>query len=216
MGAKIKNDKKKSQNKLKKNFKSSKIVASANQPVRITRSTSLKIKTVEEQYNNQNKDCFARNTRSKSKTLFVPNSFINTRSKSQKIENITTSLQSNDQQPQNLNNKAKDQSKSLSLSKKQFVKLHDFKVDSVVLAKQKYSIPWPSKVVSIEKERILVYFFGDKRCGYVSKNEIYDFILSVSALKSTISSNKNPRSYKLGITEVEMLMEIPHEYSLLN
>lgn len=49
-----------------------------------------------------------------------------------------------------------------------FVKLDTFQKNSIVLAKQKFSFPWPARVLSIEKEKTLVYFFGDKREGYVS------------------------------------------------
>lgn len=112
--------------------------------------------------------------------------------------------------------KEKQQSKNSSISTIRFVKCNDFKVGSIVLAKQKYSIPWPSKVLEIESERVFVYFFGDKRSGYVSKIEIYDFIWSATAIKSSIISKKKPRSYTTGIMEVEMLIGIPSEKSLLN
>lgn len=211
-GAKKKSEKKNSKNNSTKNLKSSKISPPAHQSARITRSKSLQ--TVELKKNPIH--AVNINTRSTSKARSLPNNCIHTRSKSEKIGIIATNIDSNEKKPANSDNKSKTQSKSLSVSKTQFVKLHDFKVNSIVLAKQKYSVPWPSRVLTIEKNRVLVHFFGDKRSGFVPKNEIYDFVLSLSALKSTIASKRNPRTYKLGITEVEMLMGITRENSLLN
>lgn len=102
------------------------------------------------------------------------------------------------------------------MSNVQFVKLSDFNVNSIVLAKQKYSIPWPSRVLKVEKERMFVYFFGDKRVGYVSKDEIYDFILSKSAIKSVIASPRKKQSYLTEIFEVQSLLGIPSDDFLLN
>lgn len=211
--AKSKRAKKSTQN----NFKASNILPS----VRITRSKSLQTEIVQIAAKSPVqklskvavKNCFTLETRSKSKANISQH---NTRSKSKNIENIIISKDSTEQQPQNLDNKSKTQTKSLSLSKIQFVKLDDFKVDSIVLAKQKYSVPWPSKVLKIEKNRVFVYFFGDKRSGYVPKSDIYDFILSTNAIKSIIASKKNHQSYSTGIAEVEMLMGIPSDFSALN
>lgn len=139
---------------------------------------------------------------------------IQTRSKSKKIEQIQKESDSNKCRPQVSLNDTGIQSESLSLSKIQFVKLNDFAVNSIVLAKQKYSKPWPSRVLNIEKDRVFVYFYGDKRSGYVEKTEIYDFILSVNAIKAKIASKKIERSYMTGLVEIEALLNIPREYSL--
>lgn len=106
--------------------------------------------------------------------------------------------------------KPKKSTKILSLPDAHFVKLIDFEKDSVVLAKQKWSTPWPSWVERIDKNRVLVYFFGDKRFGYVNKTEIYDFILSVNAVKSVIAAKTIAyyQSYVTGIAEVEFLLGI--------
>lgn len=212
-GAESKREKKKLPNKVTRNLKSSKILPSVNKSARITRSKSSLTETVQKVTKDPIRNCSTRNTRSNSKANILP---INTRSKSKKIEIITTNTDSNEQQVKNLDNTSQTETKSLSLSKVQFVKLHDFKVNSIVLAKQKYSVPWPSKVLKIEKERVFVYFFGDKRSGYVPKIEIYDFILSVSAVRSVIASKKKQQSYATGIGEVEVLMGITSENSLLN
>lgn len=42
-----------------------------------------------------------------------------------------------------------------------------------VLAKQKYSVPWPAKVVAIRSKSVDVYFYGDGRCGPVKRIDIF-------------------------------------------
>lgn len=128
--------------------------------------------------------------------------------KSRNIESIDLNNNSNEQTSQNLNIDLKAKLKSLIVVRNLFVKSSDFKIDSIVLAKQKYSIAWPAKIVRIEKQRVFVYFFGDKRCGYVQKDEIYDFISSIYGIKSQISSKNTPKSYSTGIAEVEILLGI--------
>lgn len=132
-----------------------------------------------------------------------------TRSKSQKIIEIQKSSVFSEHLPQNVAIETENQSKS-------FVKLNNFKIDSIVLAKQKYSWPWPSQILAIEKERTLVYFFGDKRSGFVQNTEIYDFILSANAIKLKLLSKKIPCAFSTGILEVERLLGIPRDQSLLN
>lgn len=89
----------------------------------------------------------------------------------------------------------------------------NYTVDSIVLAKQKYSTPWPSKVLNIEK-KVLVHFFGDNRNGFVHPADIYDFALSMEALKLNLSSK--PRSYLKGLKEAEMLLHVSAEISIFN
>lgn len=36
---------------------------------------------------------------------------------------------------------------------------------SIILAKQKYSCPWPATILNIENNKVLVHFFGDNRTG---------------------------------------------------
>lgn len=203
-------------NKLTRNLKSSKILQPKNQlqlNQRITRSKSLQTQTVQKENKTSVQNCFTAKTCSKSET-HTP--IYNTREKSKRIKNIIINKNSKKQQQPNLDRKLKSQEKSLSVSNVQFVKLSDFKVNSIVLAKQKYSVPWPSRVLKVEKERVFVYFFGDKRCGYVSKGEIYDFILSKSAIKSVIASSRKKQSYLTGIVEVQSVLGIPSDDSLLN
>lgn len=138
--------------------------------------------------------------------------------RSKSIQNKKNELNSHSSEfkPQNLPANTKTQSKNSSLSTVRFIKLNDYKVNSIVLAKQKYSTPWPARVLKIEKNQVFVYFFSDKRNGFVLREEIYDFILSGNAIKSSLSSKKKLRGYLTGIAEIEMLLNIPQEKSLLN
>lgn len=95
-----------------------------------------------------------------------------------------------------------------------YVRLNKYDINSIVLAKQKYSLPWPAKIEKIEKNRVLVHFCGDKRQGYVDSNEIYDFIKSIDSIKHVLKSKKVIRSYKTGLKEAELLLNIPNGISL--
>lgn len=197
-----------------KEKKKSKKVLTENKLTINTRSKSIKSETVQKKIEISTPK-HPRKTRSncKENILHSPNlSPRKTRSKSEKIPIIPFDSSPIRQQQQT---SAKKENNRNQLSKERFVKLNEIKVDSIVLAKQKYSIPWPAKILQIEKERVFVYFFGDKRSGYVSKGEIYDFILSANALKSIIASKKKQRTFCTGIAEVELLMSIPSDKSML-
>lgn len=88
----------------------------------------------------------------------------------------------------------------------QFYKLNNFTTNAIVLAKQKYSFPWPARVLEVKKEKVSVYFFGDKRTGFVDASEIYDFVKSFAALRASIVDSKKPRAYLTGIREIELLL----------
>lgn len=96
------------------------------------------------------------------------------------------------------------------------VKSKNFTVNSIVLAKQKYSIPWPARVLKINSDSVYVYFFGDTREGFVDPSEIYDFANSTDSIRSVIRSNRKPRYYIDGILEAEQLLGIPKHISILN
>lgn len=98
----------------------------------------------------------------------------------------------------------------------QFYTLSDFKLNSLVLAKQKYSIPWPARILKLKKDSVSVYFFGDKRVGDVPRTEIYEFSKSFKAVQAQLLAKRQPRGYVAGIREVEMLMNIPIEESATN
>lgn len=89
-----------------------------------------------------------------------------------------------------------------------FIKLENFDKNSLCLAKQKFSCPWPARVLKIEKNKVLVQFFGDKRIGYVHPSEIYDFVKSSQAIQLILSSKKKPRGFVTGVVEIELLYSI--------
>lgn len=101
---------------------------------------------------------------------------------------------------------------SVEPAKKSIVKRADFvqsqsiKKDDLVLAKQKYSFPWPARVLEVKKNKTFVHFFGDKRNGFVDTTEIYDFVKSSAALKSLVCSKKKPRAFLTGLREVELML----------
>lgn len=90
----------------------------------------------------------------------------------------------------------------------EFFKSSTFAVDDIVLAKQKYSSPWPARVLTIENNKVSVYFFGDRRIGWVSANEIYDLTKSLHAVKSIALSARKPRGYFVACKEVERILNI--------
>lgn len=181
-----------------------------NQSTRITRSRRQEINS------NLPKNVPSQNTclnESKENILSLPHfSPRKTRSKSEKIQSITYQTDSKHEQSAIVNEK-KQQQTQISV-RTQFVKISVFEVDQIVLAKQKYSLPWPAKVLQIEKERVFVYFFGDKRSGFVAKSEIYDFVLSAKAVKSVLESKKKQVSYVAGVILIEKLLGIPCDESI--
>lgn len=206
----------KEQSKIQNKLKNTKSKKKSFVPSEIqTRITRLQAKN--KNNNNSPKNLNSQNTCTKSdeNTLSVLDfSPRKTRSKSEKIQSIAINCNSNEEKSRITTEKKQQQTKISVRSS--FVKISAFKVDSIVLAKQKYSLPWPAKVLQIEKERVFVYFYGDKRSGYVAKSEIYDYHLSLKVVKLAIESKKNPLTYRTGVVEVEKLMGIPSELSVFN
>lgn len=97
-----------------------------------------------------------------------------------------------------------------------FVQTKSFKASDIVLAKQKYSTPWPSKILDVRKGNVLVHFYGDKRQGLVESTEIYDYVKSLGALKQTLSAKNVRLALITGVCEVEDLMRIPRALSIIN
>lgn len=97
-----------------------------------------------------------------------------------------------------------------------FIKLREIAINTICLAKQKYSQPWPALILKIENEKTLVHFFGDYRVGYVQSTEVYDFIKSIAAIKSSLTKKRNPRGYVSGLKEVEYLLKIDSSLSVFN
>lgn len=106
-------------------------------------------------------------------------------------------------------------SKLKVVKRAEFVKLGIFKENDIVLAKQKYSCPWPARILTIHPKNVLVYFFGDKRTGLVQLSEIYDYTKSFAALRSVILSKRN-QAYTTGVKEVELFLKINDANSIFN
>lgn len=149
----------------------------------------------------------SRSTRSKTKFEISQRQ---TRSKSIKVLDDTQNkcIEFNEKKKPNEENKK-------IVKRIDFVCLLDYNVGSIVLAKQKYSHPWPAQIKIIEKKKVFVYFFGDKRNGYVDRDEIYDFLRSCDALKLITETRNRSRSFFTGISEAEALLQIPKELSIL-
>lgn len=98
----------------------------------------------------------------------------------------------------------------------EFYKLNNFTTNDIVLAKQKYSYPWPSRVLKVENGKVFVFFFGDKRKGFVCATEIYDFVRSFAAVKATIVASNKPRAYLTGIREIKLLLGLNGVQSVFN
>lgn len=98
----------------------------------------------------------------------------------------------------------------------EFVKVNTFKVNDIVLAKQKYSIPWPARVIDIRKEKVSVYFFGDRRVGPVNSCDLFDYIKSFAALKSLLVEKRKARGFITGLREVELLLGIAETHSVFD
>lgn len=87
-------------------------------------------------------------------------------------------------------------------------------VGQVVLAKQKFSVPWPSKIMSIKKDSVHVYFFGDGRCGPVKKCDLFSICDSKDIMINCIK--RKITNYRKGIIEMESLLGVPDNLSLTN
>lgn len=93
------------------------------------------------------------------------------------------------------------------------VKKMNYNIDEIVLAKQKYSRPWPSRIVEIRKSSVLVDFLGDDTHGTVRRDEIYDFMLNAQSIKIYCRRQDN---YKKGVLLAERLLGIPDHHSILS
>lgn len=93
-------------------------------------------------------------------------------------------------------------------------KIDSFVIGDDVLAKQKYSVPWPSKVIAIRSKCVDVFFYGDGRNGAVKRDEIYSVVDSHEVILDCLR-RKIP-TYLEGIKEMEKEHQIPDELSLLH
>lgn len=70
-----------------------------------------------------------------------------------------------------------------------------------VLAKQKYSVPWPARVLAIRKTSADVHFYGDGRKGPVQRTEIS--MISKQVICDNI--HKNIANYRKAVRELEVI-----------
>lgn len=89
---------------------------------------------------------------------------------------------------------------------------HKVEIGQIVLARQKYSVPWPSRVIAIRKECVDVHFFGDGRTGPVKRNELSNLSDSTDIILKCIRQ-KTP-NYLKGIIEMERFMNVPANKSI--
>lgn len=107
--------------------------------------------------------------------------------------------------------------KKAIVKRAEFSRMKSFAVNDLVLAKQKYSIPWPARILEVKRDKVLVFFFGDKREGFVPSSDIFDFIESLPALRSIVLTlTKKPRGFLTGIRDLELLLDVRSTESVLN
>lgn len=87
-------------------------------------------------------------------------------------------------------------------------------IGGIVLAKQKFSVPWPSQIRAIKKDSVDVFFFGDGRTGPVKKCDLYSISDSKEIMISCLK--RNIFNYKKGIIEMERIFGVPDSLSVLN
>lgn len=87
-------------------------------------------------------------------------------------------------------------------------------VGQLVLAKQKYSVPWPSRIVAIKRDSVDVYFFGDGRCGPVKKCDLFSIGDSREIMINCIK--RNIFNYRKAVIEMEKISGIPEQLSITN
>lgn len=87
-------------------------------------------------------------------------------------------------------------------------------VGQLVLAKQKYSVPWPSKIIAIKTDSVSVFFFGDGRCGPVKKCDLFSICDSRDIMIDCIK--RNITDYRKGIIEMERISGVPQNMSITN
>lgn len=93
-------------------------------------------------------------------------------------------------------------------------KLDSFAIGDDVLAKQKYSVPWPAKILAMRSKCVDVYFYGDGRKGPVKRDEIYSFNHSHDVILDCL--RRNIPTYQKGIREMEMIHKVPEERSIIH
>lgn len=82
----------------------------------------------------------------------------------------------------------------------------------LVMAKQKYSVPWPSRIVTVRKGYVDVYFFGDGRTGAVKIEDLSTIAESKNIILKCLK--RNITDYYKGIIEFERMSKVPDHLSI--
>lgn len=83
-----------------------------------------------------------------------------------------------------------------------------------VLAKQRYSVPWPAKVLAIRSKAVDVYFYGDGRTGPVKRDDLFSIPNSRHVILECL--RKKIPNYMKGIIELERVSNVPDRMSIIN
>lgn len=88
------------------------------------------------------------------------------------------------------------------------------RVNDLVMAKMRTYCAWPAQVIDVKGKRTEVYFFGTAQKGTVNTANVKLFIESHQKIRRLLP-RLNPQFIK-AIREVETILEIPEENSILN
>lgn len=87
-------------------------------------------------------------------------------------------------------------------------------VKTIILAKMRSYSPWPAKLVSIEKKRAQVYFFGTDNHGSVDKDDIVTFKRVPILIKKLLTMKI--KHFEKAVREAEIYNGVPYHLSLIN
>lgn len=91
-----------------------------------------------------------------------------------------------------------------------------FHTDQYVMVKMASYSPWPAKITGFTKNRKMayVYFFGSHNSGSVDITEITPYQSAVEVIR--MQALRQLEIFSKGIKEVEIELQIPEEFSVLN
>lgn len=114
------------------------------------------------------------------------------------------------------NNKQKKGTPSRALVK--FIKPKNVEsviIGDVILCKMRGYAEWPARVITVEKNRITVQFFGDHQTHTTTIKNIFNFANSTDVILRNINGRKGPM-YAKSVREAEVLLGIDSKDSILN
>lgn len=89
----------------------------------------------------------------------------------------------------------------------------NIETNTVVMAKMKTYCPWPSRIIELNKTRqkAKVYFFGTQNEGVVDIKDIVEFLNAKETVRLLLL--RNEPNFTNGVHTIEMILEIPDEFS---